>query len=346
MRISSPVNCLYRNQIIVFAETWIVEYLGRRSPAKLTSSNPMRPLLRGQTPNRLAAAVLLSSLLAFSYQSRRPSYSAGMAQAAFIAPARVVPAAPTAAGSSSSSGGTIVANPFQKPRSRLTLSAARKEDEKAKEAAKSTASMEPPPRPDPSILIASKDATTQRLAIGAITVSLVVGTGLVVTFLEWLHHELLPPGWFELWRDYTWGVPMGLIFVAAGVSHFTLQETFVAMVPPPGTWGGLWQIPAPGARVLNLSYAEYHAGWSGVAEICGGAMLVIAAASGGTIVPVPIPALFLFALTAIVTPANIYMATHDIQPPGLPPVPYPSGHLVRGLLQCVLLAIFWELTFQ
>jgi uncharacterized membrane protein len=300
--------------------------------------------MRGQQSSQFAAAVLLSSL-ALSFQSCRPSYSAGMAQAAF-APARVP--APNAAGSSSSSSGIgTIANPFQKPRSRLTLSAARKEDEKVKAAAaKSTASMELPPRPDPTILIAAKDDATQQLAIGAIAVSLIVGTGLVVTVLEWLHYGLLPPGWFELWRDYTWGVPMGLIFVAAGVAHFTLQETFVAMVPPPGTWGGLWQIPAPGARTLNLSYAEYHAGWSGVAEICGGAMLVIAAASGGTIVPVPIPALFLLFLTVMVTPANIYMATHDIQPPGLPPVPYPSGHLVRGLLQCVLLAIFWELTFQ
>jgi uncharacterized membrane protein len=202
---------------------------------------------------------------------------------------------------------------------------------------------EPPPRPDPSVLIASMDDGKQRLAIGAIVVSLAVGTGLVVAFLELLHNVILPTGWFELWRDYTWPIPMGLVFLAAGSAHFTIKDTFTAMVPPLGTWGGLWQVPAPGAAQIGLSYAEYHTYWSGVAEITGGALLILA---GIGLVPVPIPAFGLLLLTASVTPANIYMATHDIQPARLPPVPYPGGHLARGVLQCVLLAIFWELTFQ
>ena len=96
-------------------------------------------------------------------------------------------------------------------------------------------------RPDPSILLSAKGESTQRFGFIAISLSLAIGTYLAVDLLglvEWI----LPNNWFALWRDFTWPVPLGLIFVAAGSAHFLQKEAFKAMVPPMGTWGGLWQV--------------------------------------------------------------------------------------------------------
>jgi uncharacterized membrane protein len=202
-------------------------------------------------------------------------------------------------------------------------------------------------RPDPSILLSSQSDTIQQLGIVGIVSALGIGTYGIIQVLTLLE-QILPYGWYATWRDYTWPIPFGLIFITAGVAHFTMKETFTAMVPPKNTWGGLWQIPTPFIESISstlktpLSYAEYHVYWSGIAEASGGLLLIISFFFPN-IIPVTIPAFLIFLLLICVTPANIYMATHDIQAPNLPPIPYPSGHIGRGILQCILLSMFWKL---
>lgn len=197
-------------------------------------------------------------------------------------------------------------------------------------------------RPDPSSLIVAQDPDLQRAAVIAIGGGIVGGTYLLVNFLSFLG-TILPFGLLDTIVDFTAPIPLGLLYILFGVTHFIYKDGYAAIVPPNGTWGGLWDIPAPGASKLGLSNEEFHVLWTGLAEIGGGILLILGALNA---LPIQIPAFLLFVLTMAVYPANVYMFTHDAQMSFAPPIEYPLGHLVRGIAQCILLSILWFLTFH
>ena len=99
--------------------------------------------------------------------------------------------------------------------------------------------------------------------------------------------EILPAG--ESRAKTAVRVDIALAMVSVGLLHFVQPGGFVKIVPP-------W-LPAPEALVYL----------SGVAEVLGGAGLLVPRVRR-------LAAFGLVALFVAVFPANVYMATHDIQP--------------------------------
>ena len=149
-----------------------------------------------------------------------------------------------------------------------------------------------------------------------------------------LLESALPDGWYSAWQG-TWPVPLGLIFTAAGVAHFTMLEGFCNIYPGRGAWG-FWYLPGT---------ASFHVKWTGVAEIAGGVGLALGGLGVGPMGLMQASAAGLVALTLAVTPANIYMFTHGAQFPVGVEVPV-IGHAIRGVFQCILLAFFYVLATQ
>ncbi len=111
---------------------------------------------------------------------------------------------------------------------------------------------------------------------------------------------------------------LGLLFAAAGVNHFLMPETYVAIMPP--------YLPRP----LALVYL------SGAAEVALGAMLLIPKFQ-------TLAAWGLIALLIAVFPANLHMALNPNEFPDIPPV----ALWIRVPLQAVLIAwAFWFTRFR
>ena len=195
----------------------------------------------------------------------------------------------------------------------------------------------------PSGIDALPEAAQAVVFVGAF-VGLGAGTAATTKALDGAR-SALPAGAAEAWRFGVEALPLlGVLYLAAGVGHFTQADAFRAIYPPAGTWG-LWYLPGS---------ASFHVAWTGVAEVLGGAGLLV----GGALTkldperpgPLGLPlsgvltsaaALGLFALTVAVTPANVFMFTHGAT---MTPDPLPlSFHAVRFAVQVVVLSLLLTL---
>lgn len=165
-----------------------------------------------------------------------------------------------------------------------------------------------------------------------------------VAFSSFLDSITAQYEWVQTWR-YTWPL-LGAIYAAAGVTHFTLQEAYENVYPTKGSWG-FWYLPGS---------PEFHVKWTGAAEILGGVGLLI---GGGIDAFGPVwftcpniitnagigsdAAAGLLLLTAVVTPANLFMYTHGAKLPiDGPEIPV-TGHAIRGVMQVVLFGLLYQM---
>ena len=206
---------------------------------------------------------------------------------------------------------------------------------------------------DPSTLISAQDDQTQQSSFILISSGIFAGSVVFLNLYNFLE-VVLPPAIFDPFYTVLPYV-LSLAFISAGIAHFAIEDTFTSFVPPKGSWGGLWQVPSPGSEQLGLTYEQYHSFWSGIAEVLVGSWLILATATANGLLTggvsdmvgnAAIPAALMWMLTAAVTPANIYMYTHNPVVPRIPALPYPWGHGARGLLQCALLGVFSKLTIH
>lgn len=183
-------------------------------------------------------------------------------------------------------------------------------------------------------VVSSQPEDTQRTVFAGILAAIAAGTVLSCSVLGPAISAYLP-SFLQVHGD-SW-FPLGPIFMAAGVAHFTEEQGFKNMYPHQGAWG-LWYLPGSD---------KFHVQWTGVAEVLGGLGLCLGALPFD-FVPgwlSPASAYGLFLLTAVVTPSNIYMYTHNAPgpvPESVAPGALPwQGHLARGLMQVLLLSTLW-----
>lgn len=192
---------------------------------------------------------------------------------------------------------------------------------------------------DQSVLMSAQDDAIQRAFVVQAFAALAVGAVICVEGWYGLAVPLFGTDYIHTVATVAFPLIFGTIFTLVGIAHFLFVANFARMVPPKGTWGGLWQLPAPFQAKLGCTYAEYHSYASGILEIIGGVWLF---ASGLGWTSGIWPAWLLLALTVAVSPANLYMYTHNASPGGIvPDLPYPGGHYARFALQCGLISNFW-----
>jgi uncharacterized membrane protein len=168
-----------------------------------------------------------------------------------------------------------------------------------------------------------------------------LGLGTQVCIQAWYTGgiALLGPQYFYTIQTQIFPIVFGSIFAIVGVCHFRFVDNFARIVPPYNGWGGLWKVPAPFHTQMNITYEEYHSYWTGIVEFLGGVWLLYTGIISSSSI---IPATILFGLTIGVTPANLYMFTHNASPGGqIPSLQYPFGHLARFMVQCGLLSNFY-----
>lgn len=179
--------------------------------------------------------------------------------------------------------------------------------------------------------------STQRLVFIGLFVVLGSSTVLTCSLLGPLLAQYLPS---FLMPAKSSGYILGPIFMAAGIGHFIERQGFVNMYPHKGAWG-CWYLPGS---------AEFHVYWTGVAELLGGLGLLLGAIPFDSIPGwlSPASAYGLLILTVVVTPANIYMYTHNAPGPLPKKVLEKTGgvlsvqqHFGRGVMQVVLLSVLW-----
>ena len=146
--------------------------------------------------------------------------------------------------------------------------------------------------------------------------------------------------WWDRWEAFSACV-LGLTFLTAGRSHFTVPDAFRAIYPPIGTWG-FWFLPGS---------SSFHVAWTGVAELAGGGGLLL----GGLLLAfapdsrrdwlLPLAARAVALLVVCVTPANFYMLSHGATMPGIIEGPLPlSWHVGRFVAQASILSVLVTLS--
>ena len=81
-------------------------------------------------------------------------------------------------------------------------------------------------------------------------VVVVVGVSVLEPVLDLLATKLSP---IEFSTRYIQPITIGLVYVLAGVTHFTVQDEYMNIVPYKGAWGGLWQLLGP---------SKFHVEWT------------------------------------------------------------------------------------